>query len=189
MSEWRHCVRMVRRAPRADVIILLITFTLTVFSDLVIAVNIGVLLAMLQFLRRMADSVTVTPQDPGQLQRELQDPLLPPLPRDVMVYVIDGPFFFGAAEVLERTLAATHFDPRCLIIRLGRVPFMDITGLQALEEAVSSLRRRNVRVLLCEANERVAKKLADAEILVADGVPVYFSSLAAALADCRAPAH
>jgi SulP family sulfate permease len=188
MSEWRHCVRMVRRAPRADVIILLITFTLTVFSDLVIAVNIGVLLAMLQFLRRMADSVTVTPQDPGQLQRDLQDPLLAPLPRDVMVYVIDGPFFFGAAEVLERTLAATHFDPRCLIIRLGRVPFMDITGLQALEEAVGSLRRRKVRVLLCEANERVAKKLADAEILEADGVPVYFSSLALALADCREPA-
>jgi SulP family sulfate permease len=185
MSEWRHCVRMARRAPRADVAILAITFLLTVFSDLVVAVNIGVLLATLQFLRRMAETVTVAPQDPAALQRELAGTLTEPLPRDVMVYAIDGPFFFGAAEVLERTLAATHRDPRCLIIRLGRVPFMDMTGLQALEEAIASLRRRKVRVLLCEANERVARKLADAEVAVMLGADNIHTDLAAAIAVCR----
>jgi SulP family sulfate permease len=170
MSEWRHCLRMVRRAPRADVVILLITFALTVFADLVIAVNIGVLLAMLHFLRRMSQSVSVRSEEP------------PAHARDVLIYTIEGPFFFGATEALERTLAATHTDPRWLILRLGHVPFMDITGIQALEEALSSLRRRHVRVLLCEANERVHKKLADAGLLAALGDGGYHGTLAGALA-------
>jgi len=174
MSEWRHCVRMVRRAPRADVVILLITFALTVFADLVIAVNIGVLLAMLHFFRRMSQSVSVSVEQP------------PPHARDVLIYSIEGPFFFGATEALERTLAATHTDPRWLVLRLGRVPFMDITGIQALEEAVASLRRRRVRVLLCEANERVLKKLEDAELLVALGEGGYHADIAGALAYCGA---
>lgn len=182
MSEWRHCVRMLRQAPRADRYILPITFLLTVFGDLVIAVNIGVLLAMLQFMRRMAESVTVAPQDPVRLQRELGASDGQELPRDVMVYVIDGPFFFGATELLERTLAATHGDPRCLIVRLERVPFIDMTGLQALEEAIVSLQRRRVRILLCEANERVARKLADAGLLQRLGAYGYFATVGEALA-------
>ncbi len=169
MSEWRHCLRMVRRAPRADVVILLITFMLTVFADLVMAVNIGVLLAMLHFFRRMSQSVSVSPEP------------APPHARDVLIYSIEGPFFFGATEALERTLAATHTDPRWLVLRLGRVPFMDITGIQALEESVASLRRRRVRVLLCEANERVYKKLQDAELLAALGEGGYHATLAGAL--------
>jgi SulP family sulfate permease len=190
MSEWRHCVRMVRRAPRADVAILVITFLLTVFTDLVIAVNVGVLLATLQFLRRMAESVTISAQDPLALQRELAGSSSQPQPRDVVVYAIEGPFFFGAAEVLERTLAATHRDPRCLIIRLGHVPFMDMTGLQALDEALASLRRRKVRVILCEANERVAKKLVDAGLAGNLGDGGIQPDLAAALAACHlAVAH
>jgi SulP family sulfate permease len=176
---------MARRAPRADVVILSITFALTVFSDLVIAVNIGVLLAMMHFLRRMSDSVVVTPQDAAQLQKELGPQLVGPLPEDVLVYGIDGPFFFGATETLERTLAATHRDPRWLVVRLGRVPFMDITGLQALEEALINLKRRHVQVLLCEANERVRKKLEDAELLQPLGAGTYHQDLAAALAHCR----
>jgi len=188
MSEWRHCLRMARRAPRADVVILTITFALTVFSDLVIAVNIGVLLAMLQFLRRMSESVAVTRQDAAQLGRELGPAAGAALPDDVLVYGIDGPFFFGATETLERALAATHRDPRWLIVRLGRVPFMDITGLQALEEALANLRRRHVKVLLCEANERVLRKLGDAGLLAALGAGNYHADLAAALAHCRAPA-
>ena len=150
--------------------ILLITFALTVFADLVIAVNIGVLLAMLHFFRRMSQSVSVS-SEPA-----------PPHARDVLIYSIEGPFFFGATEALERTLAATHTDPRWLILRLGRVPFMDITGIQALEEALASLRRRRVRVLLCEANERVYKKLQDAELLTVLGEGGYHDTVAGALA-------
>lgn len=185
MSEWRHCLRMIRRAPRADVVILLVTFGLTVFTDLVIAVNVGVLLATLHFLRRMSDSVRVEAQDAVELEKELAEAAPgTPVPKDVLVYAIEGPFFFGATEVLERTLAATHGDPRWLVIRLAHVPFMDITGLNSLEEALAGLARRHVQVVLCEANPRVRHKLEAAELLRTLGEGSYQETLAAALARC-----
>jgi len=156
MSDVRHFVRMARRAPLADVAILLVTFGLTVFADLVVAVNVGVLLATLHFLRRMATSADVaqeiTPVRPNGLKPE-------DIPDDVLVYAINGPFFFAAVDSFERALASTHTDPRALIIRLGRVPFMDITGIQAIEEVLDNVTKRGVRVILCEANTRVRVKL------------------------------
>src|SRR3546814_1005016 len=106
MSEIRHVVKMVRRAPRADVVILLVTFGLTVFADLVVAVNIGVVLAMLHFLRRMAESVVVRRQDPQTLQRELDHDGLSSLPSDVLVYAIEGPF-------LDRKSTRLNSSPQC----------------------------------------------------------------------------
>ena len=159
MSEIRHFLHLLARAPRADVVILLVTFTLTVLADLVVAVSIGVILALMQFLRRMSDTVDVQALDAEDLKQDLQDLGLSTLPRDVMVYEIDGPFFFGVVETLQAALQQTHSDPRVLIVRLHRVPFIDSTGLQAMDEAVAALQKRGVRVLLCEANERVRAKL------------------------------
>lgn len=181
MSEARHFLHMLRRAPRADVAILLVTFGLTVFTDLVVAVNIGVILAMLHFMRRMAKSVEVQQQDGGDLAQELAAQGLAALPKGVLVYAIEGPFFFGAVENFEQALVHTHLDPRLLVIRLNRVPFMDITGLQALEEAVHNLRRRQVRVVLCEANPRVHGKLQRAGLLTLLGEGGYAPSLGVAL--------
>ncbi len=158
MSEAGHFLRMARRAPRADVFILLTTFGLTVFVDLVVAVNIGVILATMHFLGRMASSVEVERQSEQQLYDELRLRGLT-LPPDVLVYRVEGPFFFGAVENFERALASTHTDPKVLIFRLRWVPFMDITGLQTLEEVVRDLQRRKVRVMVTGANERVASKL------------------------------
>ncbi|MGP1615418.1 MAG: SulP family inorganic anion transporter, partial [Pollutimonas bauzanensis] len=159
MSELRHVVKMVKRAPRADVAILLVTFGLTVFADLVVAVNIGVVLAMLHFMRRMAESVVVRQQNGVDLDKELAREGLHHLPAGVLVYAVDGPFFFAAVGAFERALADTHTDPRVLIIRLGHVPFIDATGLQTLEEVVLGLQARGVRVVLTEANSRVYHKL------------------------------
>ncbi|SMF23535.1 sulfate permease, SulP family [Pseudogulbenkiania subflava DSM 22618] len=159
MSELKHFTHIVKRAPRADVVILLITFLLTVFTDLVVAVNIGVILAILQFLRRMAAAVEVQQMGEEKLKRELLDQGLTNLPAGVLVYEIDGPFFFGAVENFERALLQTHTDPRILILRLRRVPFMDITGLQTLDEVIGKLKKRHVRVMICEANHRVRAKL------------------------------
>jgi SulP family sulfate permease len=186
MSELRHFARMVRRAPRADVAILLITFSLTVLTDLVVAVNIGVILAMLQFLRRMAESVEVSRQDAPDLEHELsRDGGVPSgLPAGVLVYGIDGPFFFGAVENFERALIQTHTDPRVLLIRLRRVPFMDMTGLQTLEEVIGKLRHRGVAVVLCEANARVRQKLVRAGVLAALGEGNYQETLAEATERC-----
>ncbi|HEY7641708.1 MAG TPA: SulP family inorganic anion transporter [Steroidobacteraceae bacterium] len=164
MSEARHFVRMVRRAPSADVVILLVTFALTVFVDLVVAVNIGVILATLHFLRRMASSVEVQEQTAAQLHEEFGHRGLM-FPQNVLVYRVEGPFFFGAVENFERALASTHTDPEVVILRLRWVPFMDITGLQTLEEVVRDLHRRKVRVMITGANERVTGKLEKAGLL------------------------
>jgi SulP family sulfate permease len=185
MSEARHFVKMARRAPRADVVILLATFGLTVFVDLVVAVNIGVILATLQFMRRMASSVEVQQQSAQDISREFGIPDLPP---GVLVYAVEGPFFFGAVENFERALASTHTDPKVLIIRLRWVPFIDVTGLQTLEEVVMDLHRRKVRVMLTGANDRVRAKLEKAGILDLVGRENLFERLPNALAALNQPA-
>jgi SulP family sulfate permease len=159
------------------VIILLITFTLTIFTDLVVAVNIGVILSMLHFMRRMASSVETVAQDDKQLSGAA--------PKGVIVYSVEGPLFFGAVENFERALGQTHTDPKYVVIRLTRVPFMDITGIQALELAMQNLMRRGVKVLICEANEIVLGKLQRAELIATDQPNRYFESVGSALEHCR----
>ena len=184
MSEAKHFARMVKRAPQADIAILLTTFLLTVFADLVVAVNIGVILAMLHFMKRMASSVEMQKITEKDLESELASEGIVKLTDGVMVYAIEGPFFFGAVENFERALAQTHTDPHILLIRLRRVPFMDITGLQSLEEAIEQMEKRGVSIMLCEANERVRSKLMKTGILKMIGEQNYFNSFAAALNHC-----
>jgi len=184
MAEVRHFGHMLRRAPPADVLILLVTFGLTVFTDLVVAVNIGVILAMLHFMRRMASSVEVQRQEADDLAHDLHGSGFESLPEGVVVYAIEGPFFFGAVENFEQALSRIHLDPRFMILRLGRVPLMDMTGLQALDEAMHNLERRGVVVLLCEGNPRVLKKLHRAGMLRA-GKQRHFKDLREALAATR----
>lgn len=171
MSEIPHFLHILLRAPRADGLILVITFLLTVFADLVVAVNVGVILATLQFLRRMSAAVEVQAVGVEDLKSTLQDLGQTALPQDVLVYEINGPFFFGAVESLERMLLQTRTDPKVLILRLRLVPFMDFTGLQALQDVVRKLQKRGVRVMLCEANHRVRAKLWKSGVLdtVAEG--------------------
>lgn len=188
MSELPHFVRMVRRAPRYDVGILLVTYLLTVFVDLVVAVNIGVILASLVFLQRMAGAVEVRVHQASDLTAELHAAGLETLPDDVVVYGIDGPFFFGDAENLERALVSTHTLPRVLIVRLARVPFMDVTALNTLEEVITTLEKRGVRVMVSEANARVSGKLRHAGIEALLGAQSVHTTLAGALRHATARA-
>jgi SulP family sulfate permease len=103
------------------------------------------------------------------------------LPKGVLVYSIEGPFFFGAVENFERVLSETHTDPKVLLIRLLRVPFMDITGLQTLDEVIFELRQRGVKVLLCEANPAVFIKLERAGVFKTLGMDNYLPDLAGAV--------
>jgi SulP family sulfate permease len=185
MSEAKHFAKMARRAPRADVVILLVTFGLTVFADLVVAVNIGVILATLQFLRRMASSVEVQQVTEQELHQEFAHQGFTKLPPGVLVYAVEGPFFFGAAENFERALVYTHADPRVLIIRLKWVPFIDITGLQTLEEVILDLHERGVRVMLSGANPRVAAKLDRTGIIQLVGRENFFQQFSDAIAVCE----
>ena len=165
MSEVKHFSHLLKTAPIADRLILVITFVLTVFADLVVAVNVGMILAILHFLRRMSDAVETLPVDETELNTELARHGIQHLPPDLLVYEIAGPMFFGAVENFERALVQTQADPKTLIIRLRHVPFMDITGIQVLEEVMQKLRLRGIRVMLCEANERVRAKLERAGVI------------------------
>jgi SulP family sulfate permease len=180
MSELPRCVQILKTAPTADRLILVITFLLTVFADLVVAVNVGVILAILHFLRRMSDSVETQQADPQALARELALHGITKVPDDVLVFDIAGPMFFGAVDNFEHALARTHTDPRALVIRLRQVPFMDMTGIQALQDAARKLRKRGVKTIFCEANERVLGKLERAGVIGNHGA-LYESQLSAAV--------
>lgn len=164
MADLPHVRRLLVVAPTSDKLLLVVTFVLTVFVDLVVAVNVGVVLAALLFMRRMAESVSVQQQVFGE-----DEPRAPPeenvrLPRNVLVYRIEGPFFFGAAEKLESTLEHAQLGVDTVVIRLGRVPFLDATGLATLEEIVRRFQRRRVRVLLCGIHAAIAGTLDSAGI-------------------------
>jgi SulP family sulfate permease len=105
----------------------------------------------------------------------------------VLVYEIDGPMFFGAIESFEQALLHTHTDPRVLVLRLRRVPFMDVTGIRAMEEVIGKLKKRHVQVVLCEANERVTRKLQMSGLIV-PGTSGYFAAFREAIAAVSAPA-
>ena len=191
MSETKHFYFILKKAPHADRAILVITFLLTVFADLVVAVNVGVILAILHFLRRMAEVVETKSMDAQALQAELAQYGIDRLPADVVVYEIAGPMFFGAVDNFERALLQTHTDPKTLVIRLRHVPFMDITGIQTLEGVINKLRKRGVTVVLCEANARVLAKLRKAGLLGEDLPQGYADHLIDAIgaAGANTPAH
>ena len=158
MSELPHVVRLVRGAPKVDAGILLLTFFLTVFVDLVVAVNVGVILAALFFMRRMADSVNVEQQGPWP-DLGAAGTAAVAANNGVVVFSIDGPIFFGAAEKLERTLAHIQRPATILILRMGNVPFVDATGIFAIEEIISDFKRHGATVLLVEVRSNVRFKL------------------------------
>lgn len=191
MSEIPHFIKLIKRAPKADVVILLTTFTLTVFADLVVAVNIGVVIATFHFVKRMASSVEIKPSNIDELSPELAKHGLEKLPRELAIYALDGPFFFAAAEAFERVMNSIQEEPKILIIRLKWVPFMDITAIQSLEEIIESFKDRNIHVVICGANPRVANKLMRAGIIDLIGshhiYPTFDVALASSLQELQLP--
>lgn len=181
MSEAPHFIRMIKSAPRFDVFILLTTFCLTVFFDLVVAVNIGVILAALHFLSRMATSVEVEPLSQADLDLEFLNHGLSRKDSRIEVFTIQGPFFFGATESFERALSMSQTDPELVIIRLGWVPFVDITGIHMLEDVIQSYQKRGARVILTGTNSRVAAKLQRAGITDLVGSDNMFNEFSQAL--------
>lgn len=165
MSDIPHFIHMIKNAPRYDVIVLLITFFMTIFTNLVIAVNVGVIFAMLFFIRRMTQLVTVEEQTPKKLQEELKVKELDSLLKNTTVFSIQGPFFFGVAEKIELALARINTKQKTIIFRLQDVPFMDITGLKTFYELIKQYQKQGVKIYLCEANMRVFRKLMNIGLL------------------------
>ncbi len=141
MSEARHVVHAVRVAPRSDVFVLLSCFALTVLFDMVIAVTVGIVLASLLFMRRMAEASSVTlisPEEHAALD----------LPAGLVVYEIAGPLFFGAANKAMTVLQSVEKGVRVVVLDLRAVPVLDSTGLVALESTVAKLRQGGILVVL-----------------------------------------
>jgi len=140
MSEVKHFAHTLRVAPKSDVAILLLCFGLTVIFDMVVSVTVGVVLAALLFMRRMAEVSNVRLVD--------QHPLVKGLPKDVLVYEVAGPLFFGAAQKAMSALQRVPTGISAVLLDLSSVPAMDATGLVALEGTVERLQKMGIYVIL-----------------------------------------
>jgi len=143
MSELRHVGHVLRVAPKSDVFVLVTCYVLTVVFDMVLAVGVGIVLAALLFIGRMAEltQARLLQQGDDEESRRL-------LPRGVAFYEIRGPLFFGAAQNAMSALGAIAADVQVVILGLGRVPVIDATGLVALESALERLRRARKFVIV-----------------------------------------
>ncbi len=151
MSGWRTVVKVWKHSPKSDVAVLALTFLLTVLFDLVVAIAMGLSLACLLFMKRMADVAVVKEweyvEDTGDDQGRLK-----PVPAHVMVYEISGPMFFGAADKIPHIERNT--GRYVLILRMRSVPAMDITALNSLQRLWEECREKGIRVIFSHVNEQ-----------------------------------
>ena len=154
MSEVKHFVHVVRVAPRSDVVVLLTCFSLTVLFDMVISVTVGVVLAALLFMRRMAEL------SGGRMVTESHHPALAePLPPGVLLYEIAGPLFFGAAQKAMSSLDAVARAAKVVVLDVRAVPAIDATGLVNLESALERLQADGIKVVVAGLNSQPAQAL------------------------------
>ena len=167
MSGWRTFVSLYK-GPKSDFAVLMTTFVLTVIFDLTIAIEIGLLLAVVLFLKRTSESVEIRhfhdEIDPNQeldIQINSEEKLT--IPEGVDVYEIDGPYFFGIANKFEEVMSRISQKPKVRIIRMRRVPFMDSTGIHNLEVLIEQSQKEGVQIVLSGVNPQVRKALEKAD--------------------------
>lgn len=162
MSEWRTFKSLMKNS-KADVAVLLTTFLLTVIFDLTIAIEIGLLLALVLFMKRMSEvtRITVSKKEvdlshESEIYHE-EEKLI--VPQGVEVYEIDGPFFFGVANKFDECMKTIGDKPQIRIIRMRKVPFMDTTGLHNLESLYRLSAKEKIKVILSGVNPQVHEVL------------------------------
>jgi SulP family sulfate permease len=158
MSEWRSFAGLLR-APRSDLVVLLLTFGLTVFVDLTVAVQVGIVVASLLFMKRMSDLTHVQgitsadaegDEDITEVRRRKRVVSGHEIPRGVEVYEVNGPFFFGAADKIKDVLTEIARPPKVFILRMRNVPAIDATGIHALEQMAKKCRHQGTTLILTE---------------------------------------
>lgn len=153
MSEWRQ-FKSILKGNKMDIIILLTTFFLTVIFDLVIAIEIGIVLSSFMFMKRMSESVSIQNiSSENEHGEHLFEDELVDLPKDILLYEINGPLFFGAARNFLESLTNTGLRPKVIIIRMRYVPMIDATGYQSLKEIVKTYKSRGIVVILSGIRE------------------------------------
>lgn len=158
MSGWRSFAHMIKTAPRSDTVVLVLTFLLTVFFDLVVAIEVGMVLAAFLFMKRMADinevkSWIYTDDENQDVLSEQTD--LKQVPDNTLVYELNGPLFFGAANNFLSIIPRK--GKNALILRMRNVPAMDITGMSNLEEFYETCRSKKIQLILSHVNDQPKK--------------------------------
>lgn len=164
MSGWRIFAQLMKN-PKSDVAVLLVTFLLTVIFDLTIAIEVGLVIACLLFMRRVAETTQVSvitdeinPDEESDVDLHENEHLI--IPDGVEVYEINGPYFFGIANRFEELMAEMGDRPKVRVIRMRKVPFVDSTGIHNLTTFCRMSKQEHIRIVLSGVNEQVHKELA-----------------------------
>jgi sulfate permease, SulP family len=158
MSDWRTFKALLKN-PKSDVVVLLSTFFLTVVFDMTISIEVGIMLAIVLFVRRISETSSITVFTDAVTEAEYTDgstdneQLL--LPKDVEVYEIEGPFFFCVAHKFEETMKQVGDRPKVQIIRMRKVPFIDSTGAHNLLNLIHAANKNKIQIILSGVNEKV----------------------------------
>jgi SulP family sulfate permease len=164
MSEWRSFISIMR-GSKYDVLVLLVTFLLTVFADLTIAIEVGMVLAAMLFMQRMAKlSVVYSLETDKDMIEDYEA-----LPKGLSVYEINGPFFFGAANKYKEVLKEVGIRSKVMILRMRNVPFIDATGMHNFKEVLKTLKHYKVQVILSGVQPGVYEEM------IKGGVEQYIS--------------
>lgn len=179
MCQWRTFVNLVKTAPKSDVIVLVTSFVLTVIFDLVVAIEVGMVLACLLFIKRMSEETkvngwTYVDEDTPDVDEHLQK-----LPLQIRVYEISGPLFFEAAGVIEE-IAVKDFTT-CLVLRMRSVPALDSTALNALKDLVQVCKSKGITIVFSHVNDQPMKVMEKAGFIELVGKVNFQPSISAAL--------
>lgn len=179
MCQWRTFVNLVKTAPKSDVIVLVTSFVLTVIFDLAVAIEVGMVLACLLFIKRMSEETkvngwTYVDEDTPDVDEHLQK-----LPLQIRVYEISGPLFFGAASVIEE-IAVKDFTT-CLVLRMRSVPALDSTALNALKDLVQVCKSKGITIVFSHVNDQPMKVMEKAGFIELVGKVNFQPSISAAL--------
>lgn len=179
MCQWRTFRDLVKTAPKSDILVLIVTFVLTVIFDLVVAIEIGMVLACLLFIKRMseethADSWVYTDDDTPDIDEHLQK-----LPLQIRVYEITGPLFFGAADAIEHIVVKDFTS--CLVLRMRGVPALDSTAMNALQNLVKTCEGKGITLVFSHVNEQPMHVMEKAGFVELVGKENFHSNISAAL--------
>lgn len=168
MGEWHHFFALLK-SNRMDVIVLLTTFFLTVFFDLILAIEIGMILSSFIFMKRMSEATSI--QNASNLFKSddessemLFEQEIPEIPKEVLLYEINGPLFFGASQKFQEVITDLKQQPKILILRMRNVPFIDATGINRLKEICQQLNRKGTTIIISGANHDVKIELLKADL-------------------------
>ncbi len=161
MCGWRNIRNTVKTAPKSDIAVLFVTLILTVVFDLVVAIGVGMIMAALLFMKRMADVTEAHAwKDIDDEDTDPDNILLKKIPNNTRVFEINGPMFFAASDKYKYVLSDKNIDVLC--IRMRNVPAMDATGVEALMRIVKRCQRHNVKVVFSHVNEQPMKVMTKA---------------------------